>query len=208
MKKQDKNQLDRKLKIMRIAPWCVLAAVSLVTVPKYLDANDATTRLAGELVEAEALPGELASIQRLVETEKLRADELAVSLVSGDSVHDFHNRIVAIARKAGCKVRRMTEGSRNSKSWVPGQSIVNKSGGAVAGAAPTPGGLQLEVQEMRIEITGSLSQLKAFLDGFHETKAFVHTRGLSLSQPRGQDPKLELSLLLLNLKHGEGEENA
>ena len=208
MNKQDTNQLERKLRMMRFAPWCVLAAVTLVVVPEYLDANDATTRLAGQLLEAEELPGELASMQQLLEKENLRAAQLASSLVPAETTHDFHNRIVEIARKSGCKVRRMTEAARNSKPWVLGQPIVRTTGGIPAGTAPPQGGLKLETLEMKIELTGTLPQLKEFLKGFKKTETFVHTRAFSLSQPRGQNAKLELNLILLNLTHAKSDQNA
>jgi hypothetical protein len=207
MNKQDKNQLERKLRMMRFAPWCVLAAVTLIVVPEYLDANDATTHLAGQLIEAEELPGELASMQQILEAEQERAEHLTNSLVPAEKTHAFHNRIVEIARTSGCKVRRMTEGARNSKPWVLGQPIV-RTGGIPAGTAPPQGGLKLETLEMKVELTGTLPQLKLFLEGFKKTEAFVHTRAFSLSQPRGQNAKLEINLILLNLTHAKTDQNA
>ena len=208
MKKQHSQQLQRKLRIMRFAPWGILAAVSLVVVPHYLDANEATTRLAGELVEAETLPGELESIKQLLDKETQRTQQLAASMVTAEATHDYHNRLVDIARQTDCKVRRMIESPRAAKPWLPGQPIAKSAASRPAGIAPPQGGLQLETQEMKIEITGSLSSLKQFLDKFDETGAYVHTRSFSLSRPRGQDAKLELSIILLNLTHAKPPEHA
>jgi hypothetical protein len=206
MNKQNAKQLERKLRIMRYAPWGVLVAVALIAVPHYLDANETTTRLAGQLLVAEELPGELASIQQLLEKEETHAARLAQSMISAEETHDFHNRIVDIARQTGCQVRLITEGARNAKPWGAGQPIARTTG-RPAGTAPIEGGMKLETQDLKIELTGTLAQLKHFLDGFAKTDAHVHTRGLSLSRPLGHNAKLELSLILLNLSQGPSDDN-
>jgi len=207
MAKQDKRKLERQLHVMRIAPWCVLAAVALLAIPHYLDANDATARLAGELLEAEEIPGQLESLRRQLESEQALRDELGESMVPAQRVHDFHTRVVGIARAAGCKVRRMTEGARNAKPWMPGQPLV-QTATRTPGAAPPTGGLLLETQELKIDLTGSLNQLKQFLAEFEKTETFVHTRTFSLSQSGSDGVKMELNLVLFNLTHAKPNDNS
>jgi hypothetical protein len=182
--------------------------VSLVVVPHYLDANENTTRLAGKLLEAEEIPGELASVEELLKEEQKRAEQLASSLVPAEKSHDFHNRVVGLARKSGCKVRRLTEGTRSSQPWTPGQPIVRTAGGPPTRSAPSEDGFQLETQELKLELTGTLAQLKKFLEDFKATETYVHTRTFSLSQPRGQQVTLEMSVIILNLTKAKAEQNA
>ena len=208
MIKQDKKQLERRLRVMRFAPWFVLAAVAIFAVPHYLDANEVTTRLAGELLEAQELPGQLESLKRQLEKERTLGDELGRSMVPAERLHEFHTRVVGLAHAAGCKVRRMTEGARNVKPWMPGEPLLRTASGRPAGTAAPTGGVLLETQDIRIELTGTLNQLKQFLSGFQETEAFVHTRTFSLSKSSGAGAKMELNLILFNLTHAIPQNNS
>ena len=208
MNKQDQKQLETKLRVMRFAPWCVLAAVALFGIPHYLDANEITTRLAGELLEAQEIPGQVDSLKRQLDEEQTLGEELRKSMVPAENLHDFRTRVVNMARSAGCKLRRMTEGARDAKPWVPGKPLTKKVGGGPAGAAPPAGGMQLETQELKVELTGSLNQLKHFLVDFRGTEAFVHTRTFSLSKSNGEGAKMELNLVLFNLTHAKPNEDS
>jgi len=184
----------------------VIAAIGLTAVWTGADDYRAALSRRGileqQLNDAEIARASLPQIKSQFEEARQTLTELRAQLVPTDEGHIFREKVIELARSAGCEVRRIHLAQGPSRPWRPEMNPLTDAV-SVRAAAASP--FQLERQVLSLTVIGSLAGIVDLLDEMEATGKIAHTKRLTLKpdQTDRDVVTLDLELLLFNLEATE-----
>ena len=192
---------ERRVSVITIIVGLGLTAV-WTGADEYRAASDRRAALDQQLREAQRAEAQLPAIRRRAADVENTLEELRERLVTIEDGHAFREYVIAMARRAGCEVRRIHLAQPQRRPWHPGDDPL-AMGATTAAQKPSP--FTLERRTLSLTISGSLAAIESLLEQFEATGKVIHTRRLGLKPDRSQRnvTTMEMELVLFGLSRKE-----
>ncbi len=160
------------------------------------------------LNEKEALLAELESARQvaagLEQFEARVAQKLAeLEAFAGRTVDEatlpaLRERLVDLAKDAGCSIRRLSVGAASSRPWAPGE---NPIGPADAKPSEAKSVFLLEWRPVSISLSGTSTSLRSLVERIAAAGMLMHTKSFEMypSSPNRQTLTLDMELWYFTL---------
>ena len=161
------------------------------------------------LNEKEALLAELESAEQVAETLpqlESRVDEKLAQLeafqrrtVDEESLPALREKLMDLAKEAGCSIRRLNVGAASSRPWAPGDSPIAPATDPKRSEAN--GGFLLEWRPVSMSLSGTSSSLRNMVDRVAAAGMLMHTKSFEMypSSPTRQSLTLDMELWYFTL---------
>ena len=131
----------------------------------------------------------------------------AVHETGVDAVRD---ELVMLILDNKCKFRKMELGHTHHQPWTPGANPLDDSDDEI-GLLTDSAEYELRKQELTLEVSGQLENVKQLLAQIHDMDRMVHVNSIQMSQDAStaRDIEMQVGLLLFGLekaRHPEEEE--
>ncbi len=179
-------------------------ALLLPLVDDYFAGRKEKADLTRELENSRLAAQQLEPLEKRVGEETSKLDELLRRTVSEKQVSLYRGRLVDLARRTGCQIRRITVGTVHTRPWhEKDDPLADRVDPAAVGKET---GLQLRRQPVSVSVSGSMSNLQSLLEEMRKDRMLMHTRNFDL-RPAGQNRRmvnLEMELWFFDLSTPTG----
>lgn len=206
------NQVEQYLRTLVEHRWravivtTVTFAIGLITIwpaaDEYFALRSYDEELVRSLQDAQREVEALSDLEpRVLAQEQLLAS-LEAKAVNTEDTYVFREELVELARKAGCRLRRLDLGTEEQRPWQKGDDPLAP---AVKNSGDGTSQFELRTQSVRLTVAGPMESVADFLNRIQESDKMIHTTTVSLrAAGGGEDVELEMELLLFNLsKHAQ-----
>ena len=161
--------------------------------------------LAQSVAERQKVWAEVADLPDLQTRLAARQADLAQwegRTVNESNLHLFRGRIVDLARSHSCQLRQIRVGQSRQRPWRPGDDPLDPNPSSEPNRTSS---FALKTQELTLSVSGSLTNIKAFVGGLTGLGYLAHNRSLSVAASGGSDKDvvLEMGLVLFDLQRTE-----
>jgi hypothetical protein len=175
----------------------LLLVLPLVDV--YCADRDEKEALLAELESAQQVAGTLPQLESRV-TEKLaQLEAFQRRTVDEESLPALREKLMDLAKEAGCSIRRLNVGAPTSRHWTPGDSPIAPATDTKRNEAET--NFQLEWRPVSISLSGTSANLRSMIERVASAGMLMHTKSLEMypSSPSRQSLTLDLELWYFTL---------
>jgi hypothetical protein len=178
-------------------------AVGLVLVLPLVDViragHNEKEALLAELESAEQVAKALPQVESRAAEKVTQLEAFQRRTVDDESLPALRERLVDLAKEAGCNIRRLNVGAASSRPWKPGDSPFATA--ADSKRNDTGAGFLLEWRPLSISLSGTSASLRSMVERVAAAGMLMHTKSFEMypSSPSRQTLTLDMELWYFTL---------
>jgi hypothetical protein len=155
--------------------------------------------LLAELDSADEVAKSLPQLELRVAEKIAQLDAFQQRTVDEDSLPALREKLVDLAKEAGCSIRRLNVGAASSRPWSPGEDPIAPSTDPKRNDSTS--GFVLEWRPVSITLSGGSGNLRNMVERVATAGMLMHTKSLEMypSSPTRQSLTLDMELWYFTL---------
>jgi len=155
--------------------------------------------LLAELVSAEEVAKTLPQMDSRVAEKVAQLEAFQKRTVDEESLPALREKLVDLAKEAGCSIRRLNVGAATSRPWSPGDNPIAPAADSKRGESKL--GFLLEWRPVSISLSGTSANLRNMVERVEAAGMLMHTKAFEMypSSPTRQTLTLDMELWYFTL---------
>ncbi|MDX1962089.1 MAG: hypothetical protein SFX18_02985 [Pirellulales bacterium] len=172
----------------------ILFLCGLPEVDKYNELRAQARDFRAELAQLGALDQRFARYQQQLDRRLTSLRELEKKALTPENVQEFRENMVELTRDSGCTLRRIRVQDPQLRDWLENDDPLQFHT-PTEKETKTP--YQLQTQQLSIQVTGPLANIRAMLDKLSRMDRYFDTAGFVLNRSSEDTGLVDLDLQLL-----------
>jgi hypothetical protein len=171
----------------------------LPLVDVYCAGRNEKEALLAELESAEQVARALPQIESRVTEKVAQLEAFQRRTVDEESLPALREKLVDLAKEAGCSIRRLNVGAASTRPWSPGDSPITPTSDPKRNESNA--GFQLEWRPVSISLSGTSANLRNMVERVAAAGMLMHTKSFEMfpSSPSRQSLTLDMELWYFTL---------